>query len=109
LVAEDDAGIVGTVQVVFAQPDNQPHRADMATLLVRRRARRRGVGAALIVAAEGVARDCGKTMLVLDTTTGGDAERLYERLGWVRVGEIPDYALMPHGGLSGTTLFYKAV
>ena len=109
LVAEDDTGIAGTVQLVLAQPDNQPHRADVAKMLVHRRARRRGVGAALITAAEAVGRECGKSLLVLDTTTGGDAERLYARVGWVRAGEIPDYALMPRGGLSGTTLFYKAI
>lgn len=109
LVAEDGSGIAGTVQLALAQPDNQPHRADVAKMLVHRRARRRGVGAALMVAAEDVARDCGKTLLVLDTITGGDAERLYTRQGWVRVGEIPGYALMPRGGLSGTTVFYKVI
>ena len=109
LVAEDDAGIVGTVQLVLDQPDNQPHRADLAKMLVHRRARRQGLGAALLRAAEQTARDCGKTLLVLDAVTGGDAERLYARLGWVRVGTIPNYALMPRGELSGTTLFYKAL
>jgi GNAT superfamily N-acetyltransferase len=109
LVAEDDAGIVGTVQLVLSQPENQPHRADLAKMLVHRRARRRGVGAALMVAAEQLARDCGKTLLVLDTIPGSDAERLYLRLGWISVGTIPGYALLPHGGLSGTTVFYKAV
>ena len=91
LVAEDDAGIVGTVQLVLAQPENQPHRADLSKMLVHRRARRRGLGAALLEAAEETARDCGKTLLVLDTNTGSDAERLYTRMGWSRVGEIPDY------------------
>ena len=107
VVAEDDAGIVGTVQLVLAQPDNQPHRADLAKMLVHRRARRQGLGAALLAAAEQLGRDCGKTLLVLDTVTGGDAERLYARMGWVRVGTIPGYALMPNGEPSGTTLFYK--
>jgi GNAT superfamily N-acetyltransferase len=109
LVAEDDAGIVGTVQLVLNQPENQPHRADLAKMLVHRRARRRGVGAALMMAAEQLARDCGRTLLVLDTIPGSDAERLYLRLGWISVGTIPDYALLPRGGLSGTTVFYKAV
>jgi GNAT superfamily N-acetyltransferase len=109
LVAEDDAGIVGTVQLVLDQPDNQPHRADLAKTLVHRRARRQGLGAALLRAAEQMARDCGKTLLVLDTVTGSDAERLYARLGWVRVGTIPGYALMPRGGLCSTTLFYKTL
>jgi GNAT superfamily N-acetyltransferase len=109
LVAEDDTGIVGTVQLVLDQPDNQPHRADLSKMLVHRRARRQGLGAALIRAAEQTARDCGKTLLVLDTVTGSDAERLYARMGWNRVGTIPDYALLPRGGLCGTTLFYKAL
>jgi len=110
LVAEDAAGrIVGTVQLVLAQPDNQPHRADVAKMLVHRSARRQGLGAALMRAAEDAARAAGKTLLVLDTVTGGDAERLYARLGWQRVGEIPDYALWPGGGLCGTTVFYRRV
>ena len=107
LVAEDDAGIVGTVQLVLDQPENQPHRADLSKMLVHRRARRRGLGAALMRAAEQMGRDLGKTLLVLDTVTGSDAERLYARLGWVRVGEIPDFALLSRGGLSATTVFYK--
>jgi GNAT superfamily N-acetyltransferase len=74
---------------------------------VHRRARHRGLGAALVRAAEGTARDCGKTLLVLDAVTGGDAARLYERLGWVRVGDIPGYALMPRGGLCSTTVYYR--
>ena len=107
LVAEDAQGICGTVQLVLAQPENQPHRADLAKMLVHRRCRRQGLGEALMRAAETLARDCGKTLLVLDTITGSTADRLYERLGWQRVGEIPDYALMPQGGLRGTTVFYR--
>jgi GNAT superfamily N-acetyltransferase len=107
LIAEDAQGPCGTVQLVLDQPDNQPHRADLAKMLVHRRARRRGLGAALMTAAEACARDCGKTLLLLDTVTGGDAERLYEGLGWVRVGSVPGYALWPAGGLCGTTFFYK--
>ena len=107
LVAEDAEGICATVQLILRQPENQPHRADLAKMLVHRRARRRGLGAALMRAAETVARDCGKTLLVLDTVTGGDAERLYLRLGWQRVGVIPDYALLPRGGLVGTTVFFR--
>jgi GNAT superfamily N-acetyltransferase len=107
LVAEDARGLCGTVQLVLDQPENQPHRADLSKMLVHRRARRQGVGAALIRAAEGTARECGKTLLVLDAVTGGDAARLYQRLGWVHVGEIPGYALLPRGGLCSTTVFYR--
>jgi GNAT superfamily N-acetyltransferase len=109
LVAEDAHGLCGTVQLVLAQPENQPHRADLGKMLVHRRARRQGLGAALMRAAETVACDCGKTLLVLDAVTGGDAARLYERLGWERVGDIPGYALLPRGGLCGTTVYYRVL
>jgi ribosomal protein S18 acetylase RimI-like enzyme len=106
IVAEDARGLCGTVQLVLDQPENQPHRAELSKMLVHRRARRRGLGAVLMRAAEAAARDCGKTLLVLDTAND-EAERLYERLGWTRVGMIPDYALLPHGGLCGTTVYYR--
>jgi GNAT superfamily N-acetyltransferase len=107
LVAEDASRtIVGTVQVILDQPENQPHRGDLAKMLVHRRARRQGVGAALLAAAERSARSAGKTLLVLDTASG-DAERLYERQGWQRCGKIPDYALMPDGTPCATTIFFK--
>jgi GNAT superfamily N-acetyltransferase len=109
LVAEDAAGIAGTVHLVLDQPENQPHRADLSKMLVHRRARRRGLGAALIRAAEDLARESGKTLLVLDTVTGGDAERLYARLGWQRCGVIPGYALLPRGGFCATTYFYRTL
>ena len=109
LVAEDDLGLVGSVQLVLGQPDNQPHRADLAKMLVHRRARRQGLGAALMRAAEDLARACGKSLLVLDTVTGSDADRLYSRLGWQRVGDIPGYALFPQGGPCSTTYFYRAL
>jgi ribosomal protein S18 acetylase RimI-like enzyme len=109
LVAEDAQGIVGTVQLVLDQPENQPHRADVAKMLVHRRGRRQGVGEALMRQAQSVARECGKTLLVLDTVSGGDAERLYQRLGWQRAGEIPDYALFPHGAPCATTYYYRRV
>jgi GNAT superfamily N-acetyltransferase len=109
LAAVDGAGaIVGTVQVIFAQPENQPHRADVAKMLVHRRARRHGVGAALLAAAEEAARAAGKTLLVLDTASG-DAERLYARQGWRRCGEIPNYALWPDGSPCATTIFFKSL
>ena len=101
--------VVGTVQVVFATPPNQPHRADVAKLLVHRAARRRGVAQLLMEGAEAEARAEGKTLLVLDTVTGDDAERLYARLGWTRVGVIPNYALYPDGRPCATTVFWKAV
>ncbi|MBC8056625.1 MAG: GNAT family N-acetyltransferase [Rhizobiales bacterium] len=108
LVAEDEtAAIVGTVQVVVAQPENQPHRSDVAKMLVHRSARRRGIGAMLMQSAEREAIREGKSLLVLDTVTGGDAERLYARLGWQRCGVIPGYALWPDGGLCATTVFFK--
>jgi GNAT superfamily N-acetyltransferase len=107
LVAEDAQGICGTVQLILDLPENQPHRADLAKMLVHRRARRQGLGASLMRAAEATARECGRTLLVLDAVTGGDAARLYERLGWVRVGDIPGYALMPRGGLCSTTYYYR--
>lgn len=107
LVSEDANGICGTVQLIFDLPENQPHRADVAKMLVHRRARRRGNAAALLRAAEATAGELGKTLLVLDTVTGGDAERLYQRLGWERVGVIPDYALFPDGRFCSTTVFYR--
>ena len=106
LVADDAQGVCGTVQLVLDQPENQPHRADLSKMLVHRRARRQGLGAALLRAAEATARECGKTLLVLDTAND-EAARLYERLGWTRVGVIPDYALLPQGGLCGTTVYYR--
>jgi len=109
LVAEDDAGIVGTVQVVLNLPENQPHRGDVAKMQVHRRARRSGVGAALLTEAEQAAAEAGRTLLVLDTVTASDAERLYVRAGWQRCGEIPQYALYPDGRPCPTTVFYKFV
>ena len=109
LSAEDETGsIVGTVQVILAQPENQPHRGDLAKMLVHRRARRRGIGAALLVAAERSALDAGKTLLVLDTASD-DAERLYARQGWERCGIIPNYALWPDGRPCATTYFFKSL
>ncbi len=108
LVAEDARGIMGTVQLIVDQPENQPHRADLSKMLVHPRARRRGVGAALLRAAENLARELGKSLLVLDTASD-DARRLYARLGWIRVGVVPGYALLPHGGLCDTTYFYRVL
>jgi GNAT superfamily N-acetyltransferase len=106
IVAEDEQGIVGTSQAIWAGPENQPHRADVAKMLVHRRARRRGVGAALLAATEREALAAGKTLLVLDTGSA-EAERLYERGGWQRVGAVPRYALWPDGPPCTTVFFYK--
>lgn len=107
LVAEaDDGTVVGTVQVVLVAPENQPHRGEIAKMLVHRRARGRGVAEALMRAAEAEAVRAGRTLLVLDTSSDV-AERLYGRLGWQRVGVIPGYALWPGGGRCDTTVFYK--
>lgn len=107
IVAEDAQGICGTVQVAFDLPENQPHRADLSKMLVHRRARRQGLGMALLEAAEAAALERDRWLLVLDAVTGNDGARLYERGGWVRVGDIPDYALFPDGGLCGTTYYYR--
>ncbi|WP_160011006.1 GNAT family N-acetyltransferase [Rhizobium sp. 18055] len=107
--AEVDGSIVGTVQIGAAQSPNQPHRADLKKLLVHSAARGKGLARLLMQAAEREAASRGKTILVLDTATGSDAEAIYPRLGWERVGVIPDYALWPQGGLCGTTLFYKRI
>jgi GNAT superfamily N-acetyltransferase len=107
LVAEDAQGICGTVQLIVDLPDNQPHRADVAKMLVHGRARRRGLGEALMRAVQAAALEIGKTLLVLDTVTDSDASRLYQRLGWTRVGDIPGFALFPDGGVCSTTYYYR--
>lgn len=107
LVARDEQGIVGTVQLQPAWPPNQPHRADVAKLIVHRRARERGIGRALMQELEKHAREQGFTLLLLDTCKGSAAERLYTSMGWVRVGEVPDFALNPDGSWCDTVFFYK--
>ena len=110
LVAEEaDGTIVGTVTLLWAQPENQPHRGDLAKMLVHRRVRRCGVGAALLAAAEQQALRAGKTLLVLDTVTESDGYRLYARHGWQRCGDIPQYALWPDGRPCATTIFFKCL
>ena len=101
--------VVGTVQVLLGTPPNQPHRGEIAKLLVRRSARRRGIARLLMERAEAEARAEGRSLLVLDTVTGDPAERLYERMGWTKVGIIPNYALYPDGRPCDTTVFWKAV
>jgi GNAT superfamily N-acetyltransferase len=109
LAAFVDSKLVGTVQILTALPPNQPHRAEIAKLLVHRVARGKGVGRCLMEEVERQARMAGKTLLVLDTVTGGDAERLYLRLGWVKAGAIPNFALFPDGRWCDTTIFWKAL
>ena len=106
LVAEEEGRVLGTVQVVLDQPENQPHRGDVSKMLVLRSQRKRGLGEALMRAAEAAAVESGKTLLVLDTASD-DAKRLYERCGWQRVGAIPGYALLPQGGYCATAYYYK--
>lgn len=108
LVAEDAEGdIVGTVQLLLSLPENQPHRADVAKMLVHRKARRRGIAQRLMAAVDEEARREGRSVLLLDTVTDGDAERLYTRAGWQRAGVVPRYALTPDGAFCATTFFYK--
>ncbi len=109
LAAFDGSQLVGTVQLILAVPPNQPHRGEIAKLLVHRSARRRGVAQRLMERVEVEARAEGKTLLVLDTVTGDAAERLYQGLGWTTVGVIPGYALYPDGRLCDTTVFFKAL
>ena len=109
LAAFDGSDLVGTVQVILALPANQRHRGEIARMLVRRSSRRRGIAAALMERAEAEARAEGKSLLVLDAVTDGDAARLYDRLGWTTVGVIPNYALYPDGRPCDTTVFWKAL
>ncbi|MEH2359034.1 GNAT family N-acetyltransferase [Nostoc sp.] len=107
LVALIEDRAVGTVQLGLATPPNQPHRADVAKLLVHRQARRRGIGRALMEHLESIALFQGRTLLSLDTLAGGVAEQFYLSLGYVLVGTIPKYACLPHGQLGDTSIFYK--
>ena len=109
LAAFASGDLIGTVQVILALPPNQPHRAEIAKLLVHRSARGRGVARLLMERAEVEARAEGKTLLVLDTVTGSTAERLYERLGWTSAGVIPGYALYPDGRPCDATIFWKSL
>ena len=108
-VAEVEGRVVGTVQVGLASKPNQPHRGDLMKLLVHRSVRGLGLSRKLMDVVEAEAARRGRTLLVLDTATGSEAESIYPRFGWERVGVIPDYAMWPQGGFCGTTLFYKRV
>jgi ribosomal protein S18 acetylase RimI-like enzyme len=107
LVARDERGVVGTVQLQPSWAPNQPHRADVAKLIVHRRARGRGIARALMQELERHARAQRFTLLLLDTCKGTPAERLYTSLGWIRVGEVPHFALNPDGSWCDTVFFYK--
>jgi GNAT superfamily N-acetyltransferase len=109
LAAFADGELVGTVQVILALPPNQPHRGEITKMLVHRSARRRGIAERLMERAEAEARAEGKTLLVLDAVTDGDAARLYERTGWTKVGVVPNFALHPDGRPCDTTYFWKAL
>ena len=107
LGAFDDEMLIGTVTLQLARPPNQPHRGEIAKMMTAPSHRGRGVASALLSKAEAIAATRGKTMLVLDTASEGGASGLYERLGFVFAGELPDYAYKPHGGLTGTRLYWK--
>jgi GNAT superfamily N-acetyltransferase len=109
LAAFSHGELVGTAQVILALMPNQPHRGEIAKVLVRRSARGRGVAWQLMERAEAEARAEGKTLLVLDAVTGGDAARLYDRMGWTTVGVVPNFALYPDGRPCDTTYFWKAL
>jgi ribosomal protein S18 acetylase RimI-like enzyme len=109
LGAWDGALLIGTVTLLLDCPPNQPHRAEIAKLMTHPAHRGRGAAAALMRAAEAIAIARGRTLLVLDTATEGGARGLYEGLGFTLAGEIPDYALKPHGGLTGTLIYWKRI
>jgi len=101
--------LIGTVTLDLAMPPNQPHRAEIAKLMTCVSSRGRGVARTLMREAERIAVERGRTLLVLDTAADEGAAGFYERLGYVRVGAIPGYALKPHGGLTATIIFYKTL
>jgi ribosomal protein S18 acetylase RimI-like enzyme len=108
-IAENEQDeIIGTVQIALDLPENQPHRADLCKMLVHPQARRQGIAAQLLAAAEQGAKQQGRSLLVLDTAND-EAARVYERAAWQKVGTIPDYALWPAGGLCATTIYYKVI
>lgn len=107
LGAWQGARLLSTVTLILDCPPNQPHRAEIAKMMTAPDARGRGLALTLLREAEALARTHGRTLLVLDTASEGGASGLYERAGYVFAGEIPDYALKPHGGLTGTRLYYR--
>ncbi len=109
LGAFDGDEVVATVTLLLDLPPNQPHRAEIAKMMTRLSHRHRGLATALMRAAEALAHEHGRTLLVLDTATDGGASKLYEGLGFQLTGIIPDYAFKPHGGLTGTKIYWKRV
>jgi ribosomal protein S18 acetylase RimI-like enzyme len=109
LGAFDGDTLVATVTLLLGLPPNQPHRAEIAKMMTRISHRHRGIATALMRAAEQIALERGRTLLVLDTAVEDGASRLYERLGFNLTGIIPDYALKPHGGLTGTMIYWKNI
>ncbi|ESY86072.1 GNAT family acetyltransferase [Mesorhizobium sp. LNHC220B00] len=107
--AWDGGALVGTVTLLLDCPPNQPHRAEIAKLMTSVGQRGRGIGTRLMLAAERLAAEKGRTLLVLDTATEEGASALYEKLGFTLAGEVPDYALKPHGGLTGTLIYWKRI
>lgn len=105
--AYDGGVLAATVTLLLDLPENQPHRAEIAKMMTAVAHRGRGLATALMRAAEAAAAERGRTLLVLDTAVDDGASGFYERLGWIRAGEIPDFALKPHGGLTGTILYYR--
>jgi ribosomal protein S18 acetylase RimI-like enzyme len=103
----DGGALVGTVTLWLDTPPNQPFRAEIWKLMTDPAARRRGVARALLCEAETQARARGRSLLNLDTASDGAAAALYESMGWIRAGQIPDYAYKPTGGFTSTTLYYK--
>ncbi|BBN95899.1 N-acetyltransferase GCN5 [Deinococcus grandis] len=107
LGAWQGARLLSTVTLILDCPPNQPHRAEIAKMMTAPDARGRGLALTLLREAEALARTHGRTLLVLDTASEGGASGLYERAGYMFAGEIPGYALKPHGGLTGTRLYYR--
>ena len=107
LGALQDEQLLGTVTLLLDTPPNQPHRGDIAKMMTRMSWRGRGIARALMVEAERIARERGRTLLTLDTAEEDGAGPFYEKLGYIRAGVIPDYAFKPHGGLCGTIIYWK--
>jgi len=109
LGALEDGRLLSTVTLLLDCPPNQPHRGEIAKMMTRVQHRGRGLARALMIEAEHIARERGRTLLTLDTADEGGAGPFYEKLGFTRAGVIPDYAYKPHGGLCGTIIYWKRI